>query len=188
MHTIYHSFSSGIGAATMKLFSRRQRQSRPENWIMLYYVSMGEQDPSSNGRLTAVGRAQTELVAGIIRVHAGKDKLVVFSSDKKDGTHAETTEILASSLGVDIEEACFRQEFDDSAITPKLVEYLSKGKNCFVIVENSSFIGSLLSKYLGHTAEADSTTPPSGSVRAMRIQLTRPQLDGEVIDKHFVVE
>ena len=172
----------------MKLFSRRQRQSRPENWIMLYYVYPGEHDLSSKDYLTGVGRAQAELASAVIWEHVGNAEVIVFSSEQKAGPHAKTTEVIATSLGIGVEKACFHHEFGDSAITPELLHYLSRGINRFVLVENGSFISNLIRKSHGPTAAVDPILTTHGSVHVMRIQLTEPQLGGKVTEKYFIGE
>lgn len=170
----------------MKLFSRRQRQTRPKNWFMAYYVRTGEYGNIPGGNLTPVGRAQAFLAAEIIRAHVGNDKVVVFSSEEMFGPYAETTEIIADRLGVKVEEACFHQEFHDYDVSPELVRYLAQGKNRFVLVENGRFLGTLLRKYPRPPLVLDFKGPVYGSVQVMKVELTKAETDGKIAKKHFV--
>lgn len=170
----------------MKLFSRRQRQTRPENWFMVYYVRTGEYGNIPEGNLIPVGRIQAMMAAETIRLHVGKDKVVVFSSEKMFGPYAETTEIIADRLGVKVEEACFHQEFHDYDVSPELVDYLAQGKNHFVLVENGRFLSTLLRKYPRPSMKLDFMGPVYGSVQVMKIELTKAQLGGIITEKHFV--
>lgn len=170
----------------MKLFSRRQRQTRPENWFMVYYVRTGEYGNIPDGNLTPVGQTQAMMAAETIRQHVGNDEVVVFSSETMFGPYAETTQIIADRLGVKVDEACFHQEFHDYDVSPELVRYLAQGKKRFVLVENGSFLGTLLRKYPRPPLKIDFMGPAYGSVQVMKIQLTKAQLGGNITEKYLI--